>query len=195
MNENLQFPFEESLYFPLEKGGLRALEMEDEHALIAIALREPDLFRFTLHSMKTEQEIRTYFRFAHSQRKHKLEYPFTIVHPETAEIIGTTRFYLIQPSQGSIAIGYTWMTANYHNKGLNRHIKQVMLKFVFETLAFHRVEFRTDAENSKTIRSLLNLGAISEGELRSHIFRPDGSRRNTRICSILSEEYPLLSFH
>lgn len=195
MNDNLQFPFEESLSFPLEKGGLRALKEEDEHALIGIALREPDLFRFTLHPMKTEQEIRAYFRFAHSQRKHKLEYPFAIVHPETAAVIGTTRFYLIQPSQGSLAIGYTWMSADYHNTGLNKRIKQLMLKFVFETLAFHRVEFRTDAENSKTIRSLLNLGAISEGELRSHIFRPDGTRRNTRIFSVLSQEYPLLSFN
>ncbi len=185
----LTFPFEESLELRLGNGGIRPLEPGDELPLMQIALQEPELFRYTLHSMKTPEEIFAYFQLAHSSRLKHQEYPFVILHPETAQIIGTTRFYLIQPNQASLAIGYTWIGSAHHGTGLNRTIKQLMLKFVFDTLHFKRIEFRTDSENLRSIRALEGIGAVAEGELRSHVFRPDGTRRNTRILSILKDEY------
>jgi len=185
-----KFPFEERLELRLGNGGIRPLEYGDELPLMQIALKEPELFRYTLHSMKTSEEIKAYFHLAHSSRLKHQEYPFVILHPETAQIIGTTRFYLIQPNQASLAIGYTWMASAHHGTGLNRRIKQLMLELVFDSLQFQRVEFRTDAENLRSIRALEGIGAVPEGELRNHVFRPDGTRRNTRILSILKEEYP-----
>jgi RimJ/RimL family protein N-acetyltransferase len=189
MDSKLNFPFDKSLTFPLGVGGLRELIAEDELPLIQIALNEPELFRFTLHPMKTQEEIKAYFQLALAQRRQYQEYPFAILHPDTAEVIGTTRFYLIQPAQASIAIGYTWISSEFHGTGLNQRIKHLMLQFALETLRFQRVEFRTDADNLRTIQALQRLGAISEGELRSHMFRPNGTRRNTRIFSILRDEY------
>ena len=185
----LIFPFDESLYLPMGIGGLRYLCETDEPALIQIALRQPDLFQYTLHSMKTQEEIKAYFQIAYAQWRQHLEYPFAILHPESGQIIGTTRFYQIMPAQASLAIGYTWLDKDYHGTGLNSLFKHLMLEFVFKTLNFQRVEFRTDSENLRSIRSLQKLGAISEGELRSHMFRPDGSRRNTHILSIIKQDY------
>jgi RimJ/RimL family protein N-acetyltransferase len=64
-----------------------------------------------------------------------------------------------------------------------------MLLHAFETMNMERVEFMADALNERSIRSILSLGASNEGILRSHAIRPNGTRRDTRLFSILKQEW------
>jgi RimJ/RimL family protein N-acetyltransferase len=52
-----------------------------------------------------------------------------------------------------------------------------------------RVEFMADTLNERSIRSILALGAKQEGILRSHAIRPNGTRRDTAVFSILKKEW------
>ena len=77
----------------------------------------------------------------------------------------------------------------FQRTGLNKAVKSLLLQFTFDTLAFERIEFRTDAENKKSIAALKSIGAKEEGILRSNTFKPDGTRRDSFVLSILRAEW------
>lgn len=51
------------------------------------------------------------------------------------------------------------------------------------------VEFRADATNERSIRAMKSIGCIAEGILRSNGLRPDGTRRDSIVLSILKSEW------
>jgi N-acetyltransferase len=67
-------------------------------------------------------------------------------------------------------------------------MKALMIHYSLVDLGFERVEFRLDSENKRSAQSLEAIGALKEGELRSQMYRADGTRRNTLIYSILKSE-------
>jgi RimJ/RimL family protein N-acetyltransferase len=73
---------------------------------------------------------------------------------------------------------------------VNRHNKWLLLQYAFETLAFERVEFKTDMLNLQARKGLKGIGATEEGVLRSHTLMPRQRRRDTVYYSILKQEWP-----
>lgn len=71
-------------------------------------------------------------------------------------------------------------------------MKRLMMEFIFDTLAFERLEFRTDERNLQSRRAIEKIGGKLEGVLRSHTLMNDGFRRNTVYYSILKSEWPAL---
>jgi RimJ/RimL family protein N-acetyltransferase len=67
-------------------------------------------------------------------------------------------------------------------------MKRLMLDYAIENLGFRRVEFRVDSMNNRSIDSLYALGAVQEAVLRDHMFRADGSRRDTVLLSIVVQD-------
>jgi len=64
-----------------------------------------------------------------------------------------------------------------------------MLDFAFNSLNITRVELRADAENKRSIQAMKSLGCTVEGILRSNGLRPDGTRRDSIVLSILKSEW------
>ena len=54
---------------------------------------------------------------------------------------------------------------------------------------FERVDFHIDKENDKSRKSVLRLGALQDGILRSNLLLINGRRRDTVIYSILKTEW------
>ncbi len=52
-----------------------------------------------------------------------------------------------------------------------------------------RVEFRADADNSRSIAAMKSIGCVPEGILRNHVPRQDGKRRNSMVLSIIRCEW------
>jgi RimJ/RimL family protein N-acetyltransferase len=77
----------------------------------------------------------------------------------------------------------------FKQTGLNTHVKYLMLKYAFEMMNIERVEFMADSQNERSIRSILSLGATHEGTFRSHAVRPNGTRRDSAVFSILKQEW------
>ena len=63
-----------------------------------------------------------------------------------------------------------------------------MLQFAFETLGLDRVEFRSDANNERSIAAMKSIGCTVEGVLRSNC-KAITERRSSIILSILKDEW------
>ena len=52
------------------------------------------------------------------------------------------------------------------------------MRHAFETLKFHRVEYKTDVRNARSRAAILKLGATQEGIFRKHMIMADGHVRD-----------------
>ena len=103
--------------------------------------------------------------------------------------MGSTSFGNISLRDKRAEIGWTWIGQNYQGKGINSEIKYLMIKYLFETLDFERVELKTDVLNIKARKALLRIGLKEEGVLRSHTLMTHGRRRDTVYYSLLKSEW------
>jgi RimJ/RimL family protein N-acetyltransferase len=118
------------------------------------------------------------------------ELPFVIVQKTTDRVVGTTRFYYIQPAQKSAAIGYTWIAASAQRTAVNTEAKLLLLTHAFEHWRCNRIELITDVLNQQSRAAILRLGAKEEGTLRNHLIMPNGRVRDSVCFSIIIEEWP-----
>jgi RimJ/RimL family protein N-acetyltransferase len=65
----------------------------------------------------------------------------------------------------------------------------------FETLGCIRVEFRTDALNTKSRQAVARIGATEEGTFRNHMIMPGGRVRDSVYFSIIHDEWPRVKAH
>ncbi|MCE7991532.1 MAG: GNAT family N-acetyltransferase [Roseivirga sp.] len=157
--------------------------------LLPICLKYPDLLKYSAAKFGDEPSLRVYFQEAFEQQERRYRYPFAIYDKAHNAYAGTTSFTDVSEYDSRIKIGYTWISADYHRSGLNRHCKFLMLAHAFEHMGMLRVAFRADNRNLASRRALEALGASFEGEFRNDTLMPDGYRRSTVYYSILWEEW------
>ncbi|WDZ87566.1 bifunctional pyridoxamine 5'-phosphate oxidase family protein/GNAT family N-acetyltransferase [Micromonospora cathayae] len=108
----------------------------------------------------------------------------------TGAVVGTTSFYEVDPTQRSVAIGYTFLGRPWWRTGVNTEAKLMLLRRAFDELGAVRVVWHTDIRNERSQRAIARLGAHREGVLRMHRQRPDGSWRDTVQYSMVVDEWP-----
>ena len=168
---------------------LRPLQLADLRFLLPFAINEPDTWKFSLKSAGGEDAMRNYIHEAIAAREAGKEYPFIVFDKQTQQYAGCTRFYDIQQQYNNVQLGYTWYGKNFQGTGLNKHCKYLLLQLAFETLGVERVEFRADSDNHRSIAAMQSIGCTIEGVSRSHLPKPNGTRRNSTILSILKQEW------
>lgn len=168
---------------------MRPLRANDIDHLLQFAIEEPELWHFSMISAAGEDALKNYIQLALEAKKQEKEYPFIIFDKRAHTYAGSTRFYDIQFSTKTLQLGYTWYGKQFQGSGLNTHCKFLLLEFAFESWNMERVEFRADVNNTKSIRAMEKIGCIKEGILRSNAIKPDGSRRDSIVLSILKDEW------
>lgn len=168
---------------------LRPLLAEDCNNLLLFSLQEPELWKYSLVKVAGKENLENYIKLALDARMAGKEYPFIVFDKRTQEYAGSTRFYDIQLSHQSLQLGYTWYGKKFHGTGLNKHCKYLLLQFAFEQIGMERVEFRADNTNERSIAAMKSIGCIEEGVLRSNTLKPDGTRRDSIVLSILKSEW------
>ncbi len=168
---------------------LRPLHSTDWQHLLPFAQQEPELWRYALAGAAGPDNLRQYIAAALEGRASGKEYPFIVWDKKQNSYAGCTRFYDMQPAQQTTQLGYTWYGKAFQGTGLNRHCKYLLLQFAFGTMQVARVEFRADAANSRSIAAMKAIGCTPEGILRSNGLRPDGTRRDSIVLSILKWEW------
>lgn len=116
--------------------------------------------------------------------------PFIVRRITDKRIIGSTRYYDINPEHHRLTIGYTWYIPETWGTYVNPECKLLLLKFAFEDAKANRVEFVTDSRNSRSRAAIKKLGAVEEGVLRHHMILEDGFIRDTVIFSITKLDWP-----
>ncbi len=115
--------------------------------------------------------------------------PFIVRRLSDAKIIGSTRYYDINPEHHRLTIGYTWYIPEVWGSYVNPECKLLLLKFAFEDLQVNRVEFVTDSRNSRSRSAIKKIGATEEGVLRHHMILEDGFIRDTVMFSIIKPDW------
>jgi RimJ/RimL family protein N-acetyltransferase len=180
----------------LEDNRVRLEPLEEKHFehLMPIALREPGLLKYSPSPFGTQEKLREYFNLAYAHRNAEKRYAFVIYDKLEKKYAGSTSMGEISNKDCRLQLGWTWMGKQFRGSGLNLHCKFLLLRYIFETLKFERVEFFTDSRNEPSKKAIVKIGGKLEGELRSHTVLADGYRRNTLVFSILKHEWAGIKF-
>ena len=168
---------------------LEPLSLAHKEPLLAAAA-DGELWNSIVTVVPSRETIAAYLAEALTAQQQGSELPFVVIQKATNRVVGTTRFYYIQPHQKSAAIGYTWMARSAQRTAVNTEAKLLLLTHGFEHWRCNRIEFITDVLNEQSRAAILRLGAKQEGILRNHIIMPNGRVRDSVCFSIIIEEWP-----
>jgi RimJ/RimL family protein N-acetyltransferase len=120
------------------------------------------------------------------------EQPFAIVDLARNQIVGSTRYTVIDEANRKVEIGYTWLARSAQRTPINTEAKYLLLRHAFENLHCIRVELITDVLNERSRAAILRIGATQEGILRNHMIMPSGRYRDSVCFSIIESEWPVV---
>lgn len=120
--------------------------------------------------------------------------PFAVLDAD-GQVVGTTRYYDLEPGVPRLSIGYTWYAQTAQRTGINTETKLMLLTHAFERLECLSVVLETSSFNTASRAAIARLGAKQDGILRNHKRHPDGSPRDTVIFSIIDTEWQDVKRH
>ena len=104
------------------------------------------------------------------------------------ELVGMSCFLNIAEERQTLEIGNTYYRPRFRGTGINRRIKDMMMRRAFEC-GYRRVEYRVDARNQRSQAAMTKLGAVRERVNRADRITWTGHVRDTVLFSILRDEW------
>ena len=153
------------------------------------AVQDGELWRLWFTSTPSPDTVEAYIESALAMQAagHALAF---VVRDARGAIVGSTRYYDLDPTVPRLSIGYTWYAKGVQRTGLNTEAKLLLLGHAFETLGCIAVAFETSWFNHASRTAIARLGAKQDGVLRNHRRHGDGSPRDTVVFSIIDSEWP-----
>jgi RimJ/RimL family protein N-acetyltransferase len=105
------------------------------------------------------------------------------------KVVGSTRYYDIEPEHRRLKVGYTWYITQAQGTAVNPESKLLLFTHAFEELNINRLALTTDARNMHSRAAIKKLGATEEGTLRQYMILKDGFLRDMVVFSILRSEW------
>lgn len=189
MSTQDNFDFSKDYVLEDDRVIIRPITDQDLLFLSEYVINEPEIWQFSLVAIQKEEDLKGYIQTALQSRMDKSAYPFIVFDKAAQTYVGSTRFYDIQLASETTQLGYTWYGKKVWGTGLNAHCKFLLLQFAFEQMNLKRVEFRADNDNKRSIAAMQKIGCTVEGILRSHLPKPDGTRRDSIVLSITQAEW------
>ena len=172
-----------------QKIRLRPLLPNDAEAL-AVAAEDGKLWNLPFTVIPSRDSVDQYIASAIRGREEGSVIPFVVEDLVTARVIGSTRFWKIDPNNRKLEIGHTWYSQSFQRTHVNTEAKYLLLQYAFDKLNCVRVQFTTDEINEKSRRAILRIGAKEEGIIRNERIMPNGRIRNSIRYSIIDSEWP-----
>lgn len=136
-----------------------------------------------------DQQFEKYISAALDDRNTGGQHSFVIRDVLTAQIIGMTRYYRVEPAHKRLSVGYTWYKPEVWGGVQNKECKFLLLRYAFETLKYQRVEFEVAHQNIRSQKAVRKIGGVQEAVLRKHGLHADGTVRDTVVFSIIDDEW------
>jgi len=175
----------------LEGRHVRIEPLAREHeAGLKAAAADGELWRLWYTSVPTPEKTLEWIDAALDTREKLGAMPFVVRDPATNDVVGSTRYFNVDPVHRRLEIGHTWYAKRVQRTALNSEAKLLLLTHAFEKLNCIAVEFRTSFFNFASREAIARLGAKQDGILRYHQRLPDGSFRDTVVFSIIAPEWP-----
>ena len=173
---------------------LEPLNMEHFDALWSIG-QDPELWKLAPYQINSGEKMRTYIRAALDGQELGVALPFVTIEQATDQVVGSTRFGNIDAPNHRVEIGWTWIGQPWQRTPLNTETKFLMLQHAFEVWHCIRVEFKTDALNTRSRAAIARLGAKEEGIFRHHMITESGRLRDSVYFSIIDDDWPDVKAH
>jgi RimJ/RimL family protein N-acetyltransferase len=168
---------------PLDGRLVRLEPINERHrdGLRAAAEQDPWIHRFTnMYSLGFE-------RWFDVSLTSTTSVPFVVM--VDGRPVGSSRYHYIEPEHRRLEVGWTWLERAQWGTGVNIETKYLLLANAFENWNAMRVEFKTDARNSRTRGALLGIGATFERIARKHMILPH-SIRDSAWYAIVDDDWP-----
>ena len=154
-----------------------------------------DIWSYLPYAMHSEDDMRAYIEAELARQQAGLVVRFVTVARTLGQPVGSTSYLNIDRQHRRVEIGGTWITPAWQRSAINTEAKYLQLRHAFETLGCIRVEFKTDALNTKSRQALARIGATEEGTFRNHMVMPGGRIRHSVYFSITNDEWPRVKVH
>lgn len=151
------------------------------------ACQDGELWKINVTSVPEPDKVIDYINTADSMVDRQA---FAVIDELTGKAIGSTSFHDILPLTKRLEIGYTWYAKSYWQTHVNTTCKLMLLTYIFETLEYQTVGWRTDIENHRSKNAIERLGAKKDGIIRGNRIRRDGVISDTVMYSLLKSEWP-----
>lgn len=165
---------------------LKPLTLTDASDLVE-ACQDGELWKINVTSVPEPDKVIDYINTADSMPDRQA---FVVIDERTGKAIGSTSFHDILPLTKRLEIGYTWYAKSYWRTHVNTTCKLMLLTYIFETLEYQTVGWRTDIENHRSQKAIERLGAKKDGVIRGNRVRRDGVISDTVMYSVLKSEWP-----
>jgi RimJ/RimL family protein N-acetyltransferase len=176
-----------------EHVSLEPLQAGHADALVRAAA-EGELWKLWYTTVPGPNTVADYISRALADRDAGTAMPF-VVRNGSGEVVGSTRYFRMEREIPRLEIGFTWYALRAQRTPLNTQAKRLLLGHAFEAMGCAAVEFRTHSFNHASRAAIERLGAHYDGTLRRQMRMPDGHLRDTRVYSILDNEWPVVRTH
>ena len=150
------------------------------------ACQDGELWKINVTSVPEPDKVIDYINVADSMTDRQA---FAVIDERTGKAIGSTSFHDILPTTKRLEIGYTWYAKSYWRTHVNTTCKLMLLTYVFETLQYQTVGWRTDIDNHRSQQAIERLGAKKDGVIRGNRLRRDGVISDTVMYSMIYSEW------
>jgi ribosomal-protein-serine acetyltransferase len=107
---------------------------------------------------------------------------------QSGEIVGSSGYPRVDLKVPMLEIGY-WIRTSRTGQGLCSEAVRAVTDYAFRAAHAQRVEVRCDSDNERSWRVAERVGFTLEGVLRRDCLDCSGRPRNTRVYSLLPEEW------
>lgn len=161
---------------------------------LADAVRDGELWRDWYGNVPEPEAMPAYVDAALAAQAAGRALPF-VVRDAAGAVVGTTRYYELDPATPRLHIGYTWYARRVQRTGLNTEAKLLLLGHAFDALGCAAVGFKTSWHNQASRAAIVRLGAKQDGVLRNHTRHRDGTLRDSVYFSVIDIEWPAVRSH
>jgi RimJ/RimL family protein N-acetyltransferase len=168
---------------------VRLEPLEERHReALRPAAQHPEIFAVTTSALGALFDPYIDNALKRSTGEHELA--FAVLLKAERRHVGMTRYLNIEAPHKKLEIGSTWYEPSVWGGPVNPECKYLLMRHAFETLGFHRVEYKTDVRNARSRAAILKLGATQEGIFRKHMIMADGHVRDSVYFSIIDSDWP-----
>lgn len=153
---------------------------------------DEEVTRYTGDHRRDDNDLDNYMERTLAGRHANSHYPFIVIDQATGEVAGATSFGNLAFHNKRLEIGWTWYGEAYRGTHINKAAKYELLKYAFEQMNVNRVQFSVDADNIRSQKAVLKLGAKLEGIFRCNYENASGQCRDDLYYSIIKPEWPEL---
>ena len=178
-------PDKAALSATLEQGDVRLEPFEERHLepLRMACAQDQEIWEIYPVNMLGDGFDEAMMRF------HQLDswVRFAVIDTRDGELVGCSN-YIDPDIWGVVEIGGTYIVPRVRGSEFNRTKKKLMIEHAF-ACGFHKIEWRVDTRNERSMAAVLKLGAQKEGVLRQNRVTWTGYRRDTAVFGMLKDEW------